>query len=122
MKEKSEKEEEKEEIIVITARCIDMVAHADKIDKIPCSECGEMTWLSISWRGRQIDKILCEHCFEKKEFQISDYNANITETCLKDAIKGARKYFGSKKTDKEIKEEMMKIMEKKIGKKINIIK
>lgn len=58
---------DKEEIIVVTKRCIDMAAHCENIDKIKCSKCGEMTWLSISWRGKKIDRAICQHCFENDE-------------------------------------------------------
>lgn len=113
---------EKEETIVVTARCIDMAASCDDIDKIPCIECGEMTWLSSSWRGRKIDKAICGPCFGKEKYRNGDYSANVTEECLNNAIKLAREHYGMKKTNKEIREKMMEIMEEKLGKKINVVK
>lgn len=112
----------KDEIIVITMRCIDMAASCDDIDKMQCAECGEMTWLSASWRGKKIDKIICKSCFEKEKYLDGDYSANVTEECLDDAIKFVREHYGVAKTDKEIRERMVKIVERKLGKKINIIK
>jgi hypothetical protein len=112
--------EDKEEIIVITARCIDMAAFCDDSDKMPCIDCGEMTWLSSSWRGKKIDKIICEHCLVK--YSDEDSSASVTEECLNNAIKFLRERFYTIETDQEITERTMKIMEKKFGKKINIIK
>lgn len=113
---------DKEEIIVITMRCIDMAASCDNIDTMRCAECGEMTWLSTSWREKKIDKVICESCFGKGKYQDGDYSANVTENCLNDAIKIIREHYGMAKTEKEIREKMIKIMENKLGKKINIIK
>lgn len=112
----------KDEIIVVTARCIDMTAYYDDIDKMPCSECGEMTWLSSSWRGKKIGKIVCGHCFEGEKYKNRDYSANVTEECLNNAIKTIREHYGITKTDKELKKEAIEILEGQIGKKINIIK
>lgn len=111
-----------DEIIVITARCIDNVAHFDDIDKTQCEICGEMTWLSSSWRGRKIDKIICSHCFKNGKYQDEDSSTNITEACLNDAAKFMKKRYKLKNTDKEIKEKMIKVVEKNLGEKINVIK
>lgn len=113
---------DKDKIIVITARCMDMTAYYDDMDKMPCSECGEMTWLSSSWRGRKIDKIVCGHCFEGEKYKKGDYSANVTEECLNNAIKTIKEHYGRKETDKELKKQAIEILERQIGKKINIIK
>lgn len=113
---------EKNEIVVVTARCMDISAYYDDIDKMPCSECGEMTWLTSSWRGRKIDKVICGHCFESGKFKNIDYSANVTEECLNNAIKAIREHYGRTETDKELKKKAIEILEKQIGKKINIVK
>lgn len=111
-----------DQIIVITMRCINMAPSSYDIEKVPCSECGEMTWLSSSWKGKKIDKITCTECFYKsEEYKSGNYTANVTEECLEDAKNWARRNLNIKKTDEEIKTEMMNVMKKKIGKKINII-
>ena len=104
--------------IVITMRCIDMASPTSDIDKVPCVECGEMTWLSTSFRKRKIkiDKIICNPCFEKKH-KDEDYCVYVTEECLNDAFEALENY-GIRTT----KEEMIRRMEEKIGKKLIVTK
>ena len=109
-------------IIVVTARCIDMAASCEDIDRVPCTECGEITWLSSSWRGKKIDKIVCGACFEKGKYKNKDHSVNVTEECLNDAAKFVKENYGRSRSDKEVKKIMMDIMEKRIGRKINIEK
>ena len=111
---------DKEEIIVVTTRCIDNVAYFDNIDKIKCSKCGEMTWLSISWRGKKIDKVICAHCFEKDEQKKVDYSACVTKACLNDALKHLKDTLHLEGTDDDIKERMIRCLERKLGKRITI--
>ena len=113
---------DKEEIIVVTARCTDVAASCGDIDKVPCTGCGEMTWLSNSWRGKKIDKIICVHCFKNSEkYKGSDCSANVTERCISDAVEWAKKNHCPERTRKEIREEMIRIMEEKMGRKIKIV-
>lgn len=115
---KKEKYLEKDENVVITMRCIDMASPTSDIDKVPCSECGEITWISTSFRGKKIDKIICENCFFKSgKYKDEDYYACVTEECLNDAFT-VLESRGIMTT----KEEMIMIMEEKIGKKLKIIK
>lgn len=117
----SDKEEtDKEEIIVVTMRCIDMAASCSDIDKIKCANCGEWTWLSVSWRGKRIDKAICEPCFEKEEYKSRDISACITRECLDDVLKQLKEIYDLKGTDKNIKKRMIEHMEKKMGRKITI--
>jgi hypothetical protein len=112
---------EEEEIIVVTTRCIDMAASCSDIDKIKCSECGEMTWLSSSWRGKRIDRAVCQHCFEGKDkYKKSDYSAYVTNSCLNDALKQLKETVHPKGTDEAIKKRMIRYIEEAIGKKIAI--
>lgn len=112
------KETEKDQSIVITMRCIDMVPRTSNIDKVPCSECNEMTWISTSFRDKKVDKIICEHCFLKSgRHKDEDYHACVTEECIIEALSQLEN-SGLKTTRKE----MVKKMEKKIGKKIIVIK
>jgi len=111
-----------DQVIVLTMRCIDMAPSSYDLEKRPCAECGEMTWLSGSWRGKKVDKIVCTECFYKsKEYKNGDYTANVTEECLEDAKNWARRNLSTKKTDEEIKARMIEIMENKTGKKLKII-
>jgi hypothetical protein len=113
-------EANKEEIVVVTMRCIDMAASCSDIDKIKCSVCGETTWLSSSWRGKHIDRAVCEHCFAKEKYTHRDYTACVTKSCLSDALKHLKSSCNLKGTDKDIKKRMMEYMEKKMGMKIII--
>lgn len=110
----------KEEIIVVTMRCIDMAASCSDIDKIKCAECGEMTWLSISWRGKKIDRAVCEPCFEKEKYKNSDYSTYVTKSCLNDALEQLKDTLHPEGTDEDIKKRMITHMEKKMGVKITI--
>jgi len=114
------KEEEKEETIVVTARCIDMTASSIDIDIMKCTECGEETWLSTSWREKKIDKIICKHCFDKN-YMDRDYSVNITEECLNEVIKFARERLSIIRPEKEIRKELIDMIQEKLGKQINII-
>jgi hypothetical protein len=113
-------EANKEEIVVVTMRCIDTAASCSDIDKIKCSVCGEMTWLSSSWRGKRIDRAVCEPCFEKEKCVHRDYTACVTKSCLNDALKRLKSSCNIRGTDKDIKKRMMEHMEKKMGMKIVI--
>lgn len=117
-----DKSKDEDQIIVVAARCIDVVAYSDDIDKGQCEECKEMVWLSANWRGKKIDKIICDHCFKMENYEDDDTSTNITEACLNDALKLARERFMMIGTDEDIKRRIIKIMEERIGKKINIIK
>lgn len=113
----NKKIDEDDTIIVMTVRCIDMAAPTDNIDKIPCSECGEMTWISTSFRGKKIDKIVCKPCYAKIYNKDKEYIACTTQECIDDAFEWARQH-GINTT----KEEMIMKMEDKIGKRIKIEK
>lgn len=134
-KEKEDKEEEKEkedkeekekgdgtsnedERLVITVRCIDMATPKTEVDKIPCSECGEMTWISTSFRGKKIDRAVCEPCFFGNDrYKNENYFACVTQECIDEAFAWAIR-SGYNVT----KEHMIKKMEDKIGKKIKVVK
>ncbi len=104
--------------IIITMRCIDMASPTAEVDKIPCSECGEMTWISAMSRKVKFDKIICEPCFFKnRKYEDEDYCACVTEECLNDAF-----ITLENRGIKTTKEEMVKRMEEKIGKKLKIVK
>lgn len=114
--------DDEDQVIVITMRCADMAPSSYDLEKRLCEDCGEMTWLSSSWKGKKIDKIVCTKCFyNSKEYKSGDYTANVTEECLEDAKNWARRNLHTKKTDKEIKTRMVEIMENKVGKKLKII-
>lgn len=111
-----------EEIIVVTMRCIDTSASCCDVDRIKCDVCGEMTWLSSSWRGRKIDRVICDHCFEdEKANKSGDYSACVTRRCLEDAQKYLKDILHLGGTDEDIKKKMISYLEKKIGKKITIV-
>jgi len=111
-----------DQIIVITVKCVDMAHPSYDSEKRPCEDCGEMTWLSSSWKEKKIDKIICTECFyNSKEYKSGDYSANVTEECLEDAKNWARRNLGIKKTDQEIKTRMVETIENKMGKKLKII-
>lgn len=113
---------DEDQVVVLTMRCIDMAPSSRDVDKALCSECGEMTWLSCSWKGKKIDKIVCTECFyNSKEYKSGDYSASVTEECLEESKDWARRHLNIKKTDEEIKTQMIEIVEDKIGKEIKII-
>lgn len=113
---------DEDEIVVVTIRCIDSVAHFDDIDKAKCGICGEMTWLSANWRGRKIDNIICKNCFDDGEYIDEDSTTNITESCINDAVKFIKERYGMTEKNKDIRKKMIAIVEEKLGKKINVIK
>jgi predicted RNA-binding Zn-ribbon protein involved in translation (DUF1610 family) len=109
---------EEDQKVLVTMRCIDMVSPTSDVDKVPCSECGEMTWLSAASRKIKFDKIICDPCmFKSGKYKDEDYCACVTEECINDALEllGGR---GIKTT----REEMVKKMEDKIGKRLKIVK
>jgi predicted RNA-binding Zn-ribbon protein involved in translation (DUF1610 family) len=109
---------EDDQTVIVTMRCIDMASPRYDTVKVPCSKCGEMTWLSASSRNMKFDKIICEPCFFKDEkHKDGDYNAYVTEESLNDAFI-ALENRGIKTT----KEEMIRKMEEKIGKKLTVTK
>jgi predicted RNA-binding Zn-ribbon protein involved in translation (DUF1610 family) len=113
-----EKKMDEDQKVLVTMRCIDMVSPSSDVDKVPCSECGEMTWLSASSRNIKFDKIICDSCMIKSgKYKYEDYYACVTEECINDALEllGGR---GIKTT----KEEMVRMMEEKIGKRLKIVK
>lgn len=116
-----DKSKDEDQIIVVTARCIDITAFSDDIDKGQCEECKEMVWLSPNWRGKKVDKIICDHCFKKENYDKDDFHTNITEACLNNAMKFAKERLRMRGTDEDIKRGIIKIMEDRIGEKINII-
>lgn len=107
--------DEEDIIVVMTIRCIDMAAHIDNVDRKPCSECGEMTWISKSFRGKNIDKIVCQTCSDKIYGKDKEYSLCTTQECLDEAFKWTKQH-GTDTT----KEEMIRNMEDKIGKSIKI--
>ena len=107
---------EDDQKVVITMRCIDMASPTSDVDKIPCSECGEMTWLSTSFRKMKVDKIICNPCFLKSERpEKEDYCICVTEECLDEAF-----VLLESRGIKTTKEEMIRRMEEKIGKKLAV--
>ena len=112
------KENEDEEVIVVTARCSDIAPHFEDIDQIPCSKCGEMTWLSNSWRGKRIDKIICEPCFENEKYEDNDYSFRVTEKCLDDAIEVIHSHYDKKGSYDSIRKKIIDKMERRLGRQI----
>lgn len=109
---------EEDQTVLVTMRCIDMVSHTSDVDKVPCSECGEMTWLSAASRKIKFDKIICDSCiFKSGKYKDEDYYAHVTEECLNDAFE-----LLESRGIKTTKEEMVRRMEEKIGKKLKIVK
>lgn len=112
------KSRENDQNVVITARCIDMEYPSPGTVKVPCSECGEMTWLSKSSRKIKFDKIMCESCLsENKEYNDENCFMHVTEECLDDAF-DILSIHGIKTT----KDEMVKNIEDQLGKKIKIVR
>lgn len=116
------KDEDKDNIIVVASRVIDTVAHCEIVDRGQCEECNELVWLSVNWRGKKIDKIICDHCFKKENYEYDDFSTNITEACLNDAVKYVKEHMRMRGTDEEIRKSIIKVMEERIGEKINIVK
>lgn len=113
----SQRCEDQEESAIVTVRCTDMIRPVSDAVKVPCSDCGEIVWLSLSSRNIKFDKIICEQCFFNNEKQKDeDYSACITEDCINDALKSLERR-GVNTT----KEELIKKTEEKIGKKLTIV-
>lgn len=108
--------EEKEEMAVVTIRCIDMpVPHVDSW-KRKCDICGEMTWISASWKGKQVDKVVCEPCWFANYKDREDYNIYITQKNLDEFLE-----WCERNNKKSSKEEAIRLMELRTGKKIKIL-
>lgn len=112
--------EDIEEIVVVTMRCIDLGTAVYESDKVVCSECGEMTFISSSWRGKIISKIICKQCFDKN-YHGTKFHASITEDCLNEAVDHVIKRFGYHMTREDIKKKMLDIVEEKLGKNIDVV-
>lgn len=109
--------EEKEEIAVVTIRCIDMsTPHVDSW-KRKCDICDEMTWISASWKGKQIDKVICEPCWFANYKDKKDYSICVTEKNLDEFLEWCKRH-----NNKSTKEEAIGLMELRTGKIIKIIR
>lgn len=117
-------ESDKDQMIVITTRCIDMAPPDHDVKKEKCQECGEMVWLSSQWNGKKIDKIICAVCFhESKEYESGDYIASVTDECLEDAKDWVRRNLNvGAIDDNEIRKKMIEVVESSIGKKLNVVR
>lgn len=105
---------EDDQNVVVTMRCTDIKSPAYGSVKVPCSECGEITWLSTSSRNIKFDKIICQQCFYKdKKYKDEECRVCVTEECINDVLISLER-LGIKTT----KEDMIKKMEEKIGKKL----
>lgn len=102
-------------VVVLTVRCIDTSSPIHEVDRVPCSICGEMTWISRSFRGKKIDKIICTQCFPKNN-RNGDYRACATQECIDEAF-NLLKSRGYDVT----KEEIVEKIENNIGKKVDIL-
>lgn len=110
--------EEDDRQVIITMRCIDMASPTSGTIKVPCSECGEMTWLSAPSRKIKFDKIMCERCFFKSgKHKYKDYQGCVTEECINDALEAL-----GRRGIKTTKEEMIRRMEEYIEKELKVIK
>lgn len=108
----------RDEITVVTVRCIDKTSRCEDVDKIKCSVCGEMTWLSIHWRNRNIDRVICEHCFKGNEYIGEDYVACVTRRCLDEALEELKRSYKIEGTDEDIRRTILEYVGKEMRKKI----
>lgn len=110
-------EEEENEVTVVTMRCIDMSApHFDSWKSV-CHVCGEMTWISASWKDKRIDRIVCEPCWFSKCKDRENVNVCVTERNLNEFLEWCKRH-----NKRSTREEAIKLMEWRTGKKIKIVK
>lgn len=96
-----------------------IVPYSD-VDKRKCDDCGEMTWISSSFRERKVDKVICSVRIEKyfEKFKDKDYSVVVTEKCIEDAIGAIAHHSGEVCT----REDLLKDFEDKMGRKISVVK
>lgn len=118
-KEEKDIKEDNDANIVVTMRCMDVVPYTD-VDKRKCDDCGEMTWISSSFRDRKVDKVICSVCIEKyiEGYNDEDCDMLVTEKCLEDAINAVACRTGEMCT----REDVLKAVENKVGRKIIVVK
>lgn len=100
--------------MVITMRVVDMANPSPNAWRIPCDECGELTWISGLWKDKKIDRVVCGHCWSIK-YKDEDYVACTTEEIIQLALKVLRGR-GIHVT----REEIIEKLEFKIGKEIKV--
>ncbi len=104
-----------DEIAVVTVRVID---HANPLPgtwTIPCDDCGELTWISDTWKNKKINRVVCKHCFLTK-YMYKDHIPCVTEEIIKKVLEVLRGR-GMDVT----REEIIKNIEAKFGKGMRII-
>ncbi len=108
-------------ISVVTIRCRDSDFVEGNSDKIVCAECGEMTYISPSWRGKNVDRVICHRCFDSK-YRDTKFDADVTEECLNNAIDYVIERFNPDMSRDDIKKKMIKMLEERCKKNINVVK
>lgn len=103
-----------DKIVVISVRVIDMANPAPGTWTIPCDECEELTWISGLWKDRKFDGVVCEPCWFKN-YKNREHVACTSEEILQLSLKT----LGDRGVN-VTKEELIKMLEFKIGKEIKI--
>lgn len=101
--------------MVITMRVIDFANPVAGTWTKPCDECGELTWISGIWKGKQIDRVVCKPCWLTKH-KDEDYVACTNEETIQQALKVLRGR-GINVT----REEIIEKLEIEIGREVEII-
>jgi hypothetical protein len=116
-----EKEAGEGKITVVTVRCIDMTAPFSDNWRRSCDLCGEMTWVSASWKGKKIDRIMCEHCWSANYKDKEEINICVTKASLNEFREWSKRYYGSGNSKRLTMKDVIKMIEMKTGKKIKIV-
>lgn len=103
-----------DKITVVTLRVIDFANPVPGAWTRPCDDCGELTWISGLWKGKQIDQVVCKHCWLTKH-KDEDYVACTNEETIQQALEMLRG-SGIDIT----REELIEKLEIEIGKEIKI--
>lgn len=101
--------------MVVTMRVIDLANPVHGAWRIPCDECGELTWISSIWKNKKIDQVVCKPCWLTK-YNDGDYVTCTTEEIIEQALEMLRG-SGMDVT----REELLKDMEFGIGRRIKVV-
>lgn len=101
--------------LLITMRVIDLANHVAGTWTKPCDECGELTWISDIWKGKQIDRVVCKPCWLTK-YKEGDYVACTNEETIQQALEVLRGR-GINVT----REDIIEKLEIEIGKEIKVV-
>lgn len=71
---------------VVGGRVSDIASPVPGAWTVPCDDCGELTWISSTWKDKKIDRVICKQCYLAK-YKDKNYDAFVTEETVQLALK-----------------------------------